>query len=332
MTVLLVAVPGCHGGQETAREESLPTALVRVQKVESREYPVTEDVVGTVRTRTRAMIEAKVSGRVASMPVTLGQQVEAGSVLFRLDVREIQAKLDQALALRDQARGDLKRYRALLDEGAVTQQEFDAVQAKKLVTEAAVVEAETMLDYAQVKAPFSGVITRKLADVGDLASPGRPLLELEGLSGFRFEANVPESLVSKVEVGAELAVRIASLPENLKGTVSEISPALDPGSRTFLVKIDLAPDDRLRAGQFGRVAIPIGEAPVIKIPVGAVVKRGQMDLVFVVEDGRARMRLVKTGKLLDKDVEIVAGLSPGERVVVEGAEHLRDGQPVSVGS
>jgi RND family efflux transporter MFP subunit len=331
-SLLLLAMTGCHGGPEKAHEEPLPTASVHVQSVESREHPVTEDVVGTVRTRTRAMIEAKVPGRIGNMPITLGQRLEPGDLLVQLDVREIQARLDQALAVREQAERDLKRYRTLLNQGAVTQQEFDAVEARQRVADATVTEARAMLDYAQITAPFAGVITRKLAEVGDFASPGRPLLEIEGVTGFRFEADVPEALVTKVAIGGRIEVRIASLPDALDGTVSEISPASDPGSRTFLIKIDLPSDNRLRGGQFGRAAIPVGVHSVVAVPAGAVVQHGQMELVFVVNGDRAQMRLVRTGKTLGPDIVIIAGLSPGERVVIDGASRLRDGQPLAIGS
>jgi RND family efflux transporter MFP subunit len=114
----------------------------------------------------------------------------------------------------------------------------------------------------------------------------------------------------------------------LEGTVSEIAPTADPGSRTFLVKLDLPARGGLRAGQFGRVAMPVGQATALRVPASAVVVRGQMEIVFVVADGRAQLRLVKTGKPIGAEVEIISGLSAGEKIVADGVAGLVDGQPV----
>jgi RND family efflux transporter MFP subunit len=264
------------------------------------------------------------------MRVVTGQGVQPGELLVQLDAREIRARLDQALAVREQADGDLQRFMNLLRQEAVTRAEFDAVQARQRVAQAAVVEAETMLGYTRITAPFGGVITRKLADVGDLASPGKALLELEDPSQLRLEANVPEALISRVEKGARLRVRVASVEQDLEGTVAEISPSADPSSRTFLVRLDLPPEPALRAGQFGRAYVPLRELATLRVPARAVVPRGQMDLVFVVATNHAQLRLVKTGKRWGDELELLSGVEVGEVVVIDGATGLRDGQPVEL--
>ncbi|MCX8091928.1 MAG: efflux RND transporter periplasmic adaptor subunit [Verrucomicrobiae bacterium] len=309
---------------------SLPVATVRVQTIDDQPRALTEEIVGTVRARTRATLEAKIAGRITELPVVLGQSLEAGDLVARLDVREIQARLDQARAVLEQARRDRDRFATLLRQQAVTQAEFDGVEARFRVAEAAVAEAETMLGYAEVRAPFDGVVTRKLADVGDLATPGRPLIELEDPNALRLEADVPEALISHVQPGAKLPVRIHAANAELEGVVAEMAPAADPNSRTFRVKLDLPGAPGLKPGLFGRVAVPVGETRAPRVPAQALVQRGQMEMVFVVADGRAQMRLVKSGKRLGEEVELVSGVRPGERVVVEGAGALMDGQPVEV--
>jgi RND family efflux transporter MFP subunit len=312
--------------------ESLPVATVRVQSIELKTHVATEDVVGTVRPKLQSVIEAKVSGQIEKMLVVPGQRVKTGEVLVQLNVREIQAKLDEALALQEQAESDLKRYSTLVEKHVVTQQDFDAVQTRARVERAAVIEAETNLAYATITVPFDGVITRKLADVGDLASPGKPLLEMQDTKSLRLEADVPDALIGRVEMGTKFSVRIEVQPDELEGIVSEIAPAADPNSRTFVVKLDLPPTPWLRAGQFGRVAIPVSETPVLRVPVSAVMQHGQMELVFVVADKRAHLRLVKTGKRIGDEVELISGVDPAEQVVVDGASNLVDGQPVSIKS
>jgi RND family efflux transporter MFP subunit len=260
--------------------------------------------------------------------VVPGQNVQAGELLAELDAREVQARLDQVLAVRQQAESDLKRYTALLEQKILSQSEFDSVQSKFRVAAAAAKEAETMLAYTKVIAPFAGVITRKHADVGDLASPGKPLLEMEDSRVLRLEADVAEAVISHLTLGDKLRVRVSGVSQDLEGVVSEIAPAADPNSRTFLVKCDLPSAAGLRAGQFGRAAMPVGETSARRVASSAVVQRGQMELVFVVVNNQAQMRIVKTGKRLGDEVELVSGVEAGEKVVTEGAAGLLDGQRV----
>ena len=320
-----------HGERpETAEWRSLPTAEVRVQEAAAGQHLATEEVVGTIRARVRAVIEAKVSGRIAEMPVGAGQNVAAGELLARLEAREIQAKLDQALALRRQAEGDLERFTNLLAQEAVTRAEFDAVQARFQVAKAAVEEAETVLDYTKITAPFDGVVARKYVEVGDQATPGKPLLSLEDVQHLQLETNVPEALADRLALQDRCEVRIAPLDQPIEGTVVEMAPSADPNSRTFLVKLDLPAKTGLRPGQFGRVSVPLREESALRVPARSLVQRGQMEIIFVAVEGKARLRLVKTGKRLGDEVELVSGVEPGERVVTEGANALMDGQPLQI--
>jgi RND family efflux transporter MFP subunit len=256
--------------------------------------------------------------------------VRQGELLAGIEAREVQARLDQARAIRQQAESDLKRAASLLAQNILAPSEYDAAQSKFRVADAAVTEAETLLGYAKVDAPFDGTITRKLADVGDLAAPGKPLLELEDSHTLRLEADVPEAVVGTLNLGDRLPVRLSAMDTDLEGVVSEIAPAADPGSRTFLVKLDLPATPSLRAGQFGRVAMPVGGTTALRVPASAVVLRGQMELVFVVNEGKARLRIVKTGKRIGDDLELVSGVDAGESIVVENASVLADGQPLQV--
>jgi RND family efflux transporter MFP subunit len=319
---------GCHKRVESSGSENLSTALIRVQTVESKNHAATEEVVGTVKAKLHASIEAKVSARIEKMLVVPGQTVKAGETLAQLDGREIQARLDQALALREQYGRDSERLRRLLTDNAVSRQEFETVELRYHVATASVTEAETMLAYTKIVAPFDGVVTRKLADVGDLATPGRALLEIDDPKALRLEADVPEALIKRVQLGAKLEVHGASQDDTIVGVVSEITPVADPASRTFNVKLDLPLGASLRAGQFARVTVPVGETKALTVPISSVVQRGQMELLFVAVNKRAQLRLVKTGKRIGDEVEVVSGVSPGETVVSEGASQLRDGQPV----
>jgi RND family efflux transporter MFP subunit len=289
-----------------------------------------EETVGTVRAKLHAAIEAKTSGRIEKMLPQPGQAVKAGELLVQLDARETQARLDQAVALREQYSRDTERLRTLLADKTVSRQEFEAVEAHYRVAAASTAEAETMLGYTRIVAPFDGIVTRKAADVGDLAVPGRALLEIDDPRAFRLEADLPEALIQRVQLGQKLSVRAGAQETPVEGVVSEISPVADPASRTFNIKLDLPANSGLRAGQFARVSVPVGQSNALRLPASAVVQRGQMEVVFVSTNSRAQLRLVKTGRQVGEEIELVSGVNPGERVVIEGANSLRDGQPLEV--
>jgi RND family efflux transporter MFP subunit len=327
---LTAAGIACHEAHEVPEPEALPTATVSVVSASPERSVGREEAVGTVRPRLRATLEAKVSGRITEMRKEPGEEVRKGEVVAVLDVREIRAKLNQARARFEQAEAERERYTNLLEKDAVTRQEFESIETRYEVAKAGLEEARSILDHARVTAPFDGVVTHKLANEGDLASPGRPIYEVADPSSLRLEVAVPEALSGFVGIGAQIPVRIASATEPVDATVSEIAPAADPNSRTLLVKLDLPDIDGLRSGQFGRALIPTGRTEILRLPEDAVVRRGQLEIVFVADDGHARLRLVKTGKRFGDRVEIVSGLEPGERVVVDGAENLLDGQPIEV--
>ena len=324
---MALSLSGCGKKHDSPREPRR-SVDVRVQTIEEKPHVATEEVVATVNSKLRSVIESKVSGRIDKMLVTPGQQVKAGDIVAELDVREIRSKLDQATPVREQAEKDLKRFTDLLAKRVITQQEFEAAESKAKVARAAVSEAETMLGYAKVTAPFDGVITRKLTDVGDLATPGKPLVEMEDPAALRLEAAVPEAIIERISLGSKLVVRIGA--NELEGVVREISPTADPNSRTLLVKLDLPATPGLRTGQFGRVAVPVAETSVLRVPAVAVIRRGQMELVFIRNDKHAQLRIVKTGKPIGGEIEIVSGVNAGEQVITEGSAGLVDGQAIGV--
>ncbi len=330
-TLLLVTLilNGC-GRKPADVVNALSAVSLPTQIAESKRRLATEEDIGTVRAQLHAVIEAKVSGKIEQMLVVPGQEVTNGELLVQLDAREVQAQLDQATALRQQAESDLKRATDLFQQKILSSSEFDAAQSKFRVADAAASEAKTLLGYTKVTAPFDGVITHKDADVGDLAVPGKPLLEMEDPRHLRLEADVPEALVDKIKLGDTLPIRISALETNLTGVVSEIAPSADTGSRTFVVKLNLPSVSGLRAGQFGRVAVPTGEVSALRVPASAVIQRGDMELLFVVAGDHAQLRIVKTGARVGDEVEIVSGLNSGETVVTSDVDDLMDGQPVVV--
>ncbi|MBV5318464.1 MAG: efflux RND transporter periplasmic adaptor subunit, partial [Desulfobulbaceae bacterium] len=191
-------------------------------------------------------------------------------------------------------------------------------------------EAKALLAYTTITAPFDGVVTQKMATSGDLAMPGMILLQIENNRKLQVRTAVPESLVLHLHTGDVLTVKVDAAAVEVQGTVAEIAPTADPGSRTAAVILDLPPDPNLRTGQFARVLLPGNETKALLIPTTALVPSGQMDRVFVVEGDHARLRLVRTGMHHNGLTEILSGLNPQETVVISNNRLLVNGQRLRI--
>jgi RND family efflux transporter MFP subunit len=193
--------------------------------------------------------------------------------------------------------------------------------------------AQAYASYAKIISPIDGIVTSRQTDPGQMAAPGATLLTVEDSSRYRLEASVEESQIATVKLNQEVTVSIDALGAGeIAGRVAEIVPAADPSSRSFMVRIDL-PDGQklnLRSGLFGRARFPSGQKQGVAIPRQAIVERGQLTGVYVVDDaGIARLRFVKTGKIAGERVEILSGLVEGERIVTDGAQAITDGSRVN---
>jgi RND family efflux transporter MFP subunit len=330
LSLLLIGLAGCsrHESGATAAA-SLPPVAVRLATVQATDVPQFTEVTGTVRPVRRAVIAARVIGTITELPIALGQRVEAGALLVKIHAAEVEARLAQTRAALNIARRDLDRERTLSARGASTAETVRNLEDRLTGAEATVREAEANLAYAEIRAPFAGVIARRPANAGDLASPGLPLLEIEETTNFEVEALIPASLASDLTPGLVLNVNADGL--TMATPVREISPTADSPTRSVEVKLSLPAGAAVRSGQFVRVQVPGAAVRTLLIPATAVSLNGQMERVFVLGDGnRASFRLVKTGGSRGDQIEITSGLSVGERVVARPPATLRDGQPLEV--
>lgn len=310
---------------------ALPTVAVQAVAVTAEEIPFVTEITGTVRPVQRAQLAAKMMGAIEELPVTLGQRVRAGDVLVKIAAGEVSARVAQARSQLQTAKRDLERERALFAKGASTNETVRNNEDRVATGEAQLREAEAMLDYAVLRAPFDGVIAGKLVNAGDLATPGTPLLELDGTGGFEIEAAVPESAAAKLAVGASVDILISAGGLRFNGKVAELSSATDAQARAVTVKVAVPGGIAARSGQFARLRIPGEARRALRVPETAVTLFGQMERVFVVApDNRAALRLVKTGARENERVELLAGVNEGERVVVQPPAGLRDGQPLEI--
>jgi RND family efflux transporter MFP subunit len=327
----LFLVSGCSGDQDEAGKTGadLPVADVTTITVQ-KQSPIRQvELMGTVQAADSAEIAARISGTITDLPVTPGSRVKKGDPLITISAGEITAKLLQAQAQYEQAARNLKRERNLLKKNAATPENVKTLEESKRIAEAAYKEARTMLSYTEVKAPFDGIITRKMANVGDLATPGKPLVRIDNESRLQVLTDVPETLILGISLGDTLEVYIPAAEAKVSGTVEEIAPTADPRSRTAPVKLSVEPTLNIRSGQFARVSLPSTRGSAVMVPAQAVQSYGQMDKVFIVRDGKAQLLLVKTGLSSADQVEILSGLNEGDEVIITGHTHLKDGQPIS---
>jgi len=326
--MMLLAGCGKAHQRHATGQRDLPLVQVRTQTVEAKTSASVEDVVGTVRAKIRATIETRTTGRITDLPVVLGHKIKAGELLARLDAPEIKARLDQAEASLHQAERDSKRMSSLFNQQAATRADYEAADSHYLVAKGVVAEARAMMGFVEILAPFDGVVTRKWVDVGDQAAPGKPLIDIEDPSKLQLEADVPEAIASRIKPDARLTIGAGQSPGDLSGRIAEISPVADSTCRTFRVKLDLPAGTGLMSGQFARLIVPVGENTSMRVPTSAVVQRGQMEILFVLENQHARLHLIKTGRRVNEETEILSGLDSGDSVVLDNPQQLVDGQPL----
>ncbi len=277
-------------------------------------------------------------------------QAAAAREEVRNEIPEADSAVAAAKASLDLAQSTFQRMNELYGKKSISDQEFDEASAKLKAAQAAfemarakrsqldgrlaqadqqVRAAQVTRSYADVQAPFAGIVTAKSVDPGNLATPGAPLLTIER-DGYRLEASVEESKLGSIHVGQPVSVTLDGIDRTLDARVSEIVPAVDAASRSYTVKIDLPAEPGLRSGIFGRARFQLGSRSVLAIPFAAVTERGQLQSVFVEENGFARTRLITLGDQAKDQVEVLSGLTAGEKVISPVPQGLADGARVEV--
>lgn len=226
----------------------------------------------------------------------------------------------------DEATARLRQSRAALE---MAQSRRGQIDARIASTKQAISSAQVMTGYTVVAAPFAGLVTEKLAQAGSLASPGLPLVTLEQAGGYRLVVSTGES--DALRLGQLVRVQWEDGAPEFATKISEIVPAVDTATRTQTAKIDLPPQAGLRSGRFGRALWTAGQRQALTVPVTALRQSGQLQMVLVVEDGRLRSRMITAGENIQAGVvEVLAGLQPGELVVVRPPLEWKDGAPARV--
>ena len=331
-----------HHTRSSAPENRKPVAVksVKVQLLDAQSF---NEFAGTVQSSVTVQISARIVAHLQEIPVHSGTFVKKGELLLRLDDGDIRARMKQAQsqltaaeATRDEAQKDMLRYQDLVKSNIEPRQRLEQAESRAKNAAAAVetarqqlAEANETLGYTEIKAPFDAVVVEKFAQQGDLAAPGRILLTLQDPTRLRLETPVSEQCAKRIHVGDSVLAKVASADTQIQTRVTEIVPTVDPKSRSFLVRANLPVGNDLKPGMFGRLYFPCAPRKMLTVPQTAVIQRGQLDLIFVIADGVAKLHLIRLGQEQSGKVEILSGLMANEIVVTVPPESLRDGDLVT---
>lgn len=348
--------PGSSGVNRTVVTD------VDTATAQSGEIPRLYEASGQIESRNSAIIAAKVMGAITSVRVERGQTVRKGQILLTIDDSDLRQKADQAkqaLAGAQKAAAMAKenatlsgttynRYKKLYDEKALSGQEFDEISAKNSVARlqleqanagvaqarAAVREAEAYLGYSVLRSPMNGIVVDRKADAGSMANPGMPLVQVEE-PAYRLAIPLDERFLGKIKVNSTIGFvsPVTGQKETVK--LTQVVPAIDPATRTFMVKAELPngagsrPASEyagLRSGLYVRCFVPDGTKEAVTVPSQAVRNRGQLQFVYVIgKDGLIEFRAVRTGGQYNGMDEIVSGVSAGEVIAVSGFDRISEG-------
>ena len=343
------------GNVKASKKEQVKATVVSAKIIR---HPAIYESVGTVSAKTVSMISSQVMGSVKKVFVREGDLVKKGDRLATIDNRQADAMLRQAkaalgasrraeasaLAGAELATATYERYQNLMKDESATPQEFDEVKSRYHQAQAGlaaakerVKEAEAALALARVKAkdtvilaPYDGIIRAKKVDVGDLAAPGSAMFSMENKNAYVADLLLPEQYIHAVDLNQKVTVTVSALGnKTFAGSVQDIFPAADTKSRSFLIKVELPVDNGLRSGMFARGAIPIGSSNLLLIPLTAVIHSGQLTGIYAVDNEQtARFRLIRTGRIFGKSIEVLSGLKEGVRYVVDPPVNLTNGMKV----
>ena len=342
-TSLLLACTGCTHNPHLQPNQAAPIGA-RVINVSQTETAGAISLTGVIAARKVAVISSQVLAPITSVEVREGDSVRPGEVLVRLSSVPLQAAVEQAraqlLAAQKQqtaaeaqknlAAQTYARYSMLNQRHSVTPQEFDQVKAQldaanaqveaaaaqSSAAEATIRQSQATSGYTVIRAPFSGIVTRKYVDAGSMASPGIPLLQIEDAREYEADIQVNESILRDIHAGEQVQVDINGSPTQVVGKIREIVPSGDPAAHTFTVKIGLPPSKEIFSGMTASVSISTANQPAMVIPKDAIRRHGQLDSVLLLDSNSvAQIRYVMLGREQGETVEIVSGLSNGDRIL-----------------
>ncbi|MCB0435897.1 MAG: efflux RND transporter periplasmic adaptor subunit [Mangrovimonas sp.] len=304
---------------------------------------------GKIQADNSANLSTRMMGFVDKIYVNVGDKVTKDQLLISINNADLQAKLAQvnasiteATAAYKNAEKDYQRFQNLFAENSASQKELDDMTARFEMAKARLEAANQMKNevnaqfaYVNIRAPFSGIVTNKFIEVGDMANPGMPLVAVEAPGSFEVLAMVPETEISQVKKGTKVEVTIKSLETVVSGTVSEVSTSAKNTGGQYLVKIALDKTDiTILSGMYVTVKFPVekqAKHQVVLIPTAAIVENGQLMGVYVVgENNTALLRWLRLGQIFGSEVEVLSGLKADETYIVSAEGKLYNGAKITI--
>lgn len=310
-----------------------PPTPVRVEPVTRATLNIEVTAVGTLRADETIIIRPEIAGRVATIHFKEGQTIGAGDPLVTLDQDEYKAQLAGSVAEAGMDDISFKRLQDLQRKNLTSQQNLDEAKAKLDAARARQALDQVRLDKTVIRAPFAGTVGLRLVSPGAYVKPGDDIANLESLGSMKLDFRVPETYLARLNIGQTLTARVDAYPDQgFEGAIYAIDPALDPDTRTVLLRARLPnKGNKLRPGLFARVSLILERRDsALVAPEQAIVPLGQTPFVYRVVDGKAVMTPVKLGLRRPGRVEILDGLNPGDQVVTDGQLKIRDGAAVTV--
>lgn len=340
------ALSACGGHDQNSAKATNPPQLktqAELFEVHNQSLPVLAQFPGSVITSDQISISSRVMGYVRAVAVHEGQTVKSGTTLLTIDstdvtggINQAQAAVNKAWAALSDAKNNFERYSNLYKENAVPKQMFEQMKTAYKVAQsnysaalAGLKQAKSQLTYVKITAPFAGTITSRSVDPGQMATPGSPLLTLQGSGQKQVKVQLDSQAFATLKLGDSVTIRYTDFQgeqHQFQGKVERMVDASDPVTHTHTVKIGVPTNIKVRSGNYVVVQIAVAHETGMLVPLSAIHDRGGIRGVFVLDDhNHAWFRMVRLGHVVDGKQVILSGLVPGERLVTQSDNRLQNG-------
>ena len=346
---LALFATSCGNGDQKTVADNSPAVTVILSSVSQESSSSFLSTSGKIEAVNIANLSTRMMGYVDKIYVQVGEKVRKGQQLISISNTDLSAKLAQvnagiteANAAYINAEKDFNRFTALFNENSASQKELDDITANHTMAKARLEGAKQMknevnaqFSYANIRAPFSGTVTNKFINVGDMANPGMPLLEVESPGKFQVLAMVPESEILQIKADTEVDVVLKSLGETIKGKVVEVSTSAKNTGGQYMVKVVLDKSDaQVMSGMYATVRFPVEakeSTQAVMLPKEAIVTNGQLTGVYTVsQTNTALLRWLRLGRSIGDKVEVLSGMSSDEQYIVSADGKLYNGAKINI--
>lgn len=352
-TILLfsavLSFTACNDSSEEKKVDNSPAVAVTVSSVAAENNSPFLTASGKIEAANSATLSTRMMGFVDKVHVNVGDKVSKGQLLVSINNADLSAKqaqttagITEAQAAFNNAEKDYQRFQNLFADKSASQKELDDQRARYEMAKARLEGAKQMKNevqsqfaYVNLRAPFSGIITNKFIEAGDMANPGVPLISVEGPGNFEVTASVPESEISKIKSGSEVQVIVKSSDKILPATVTEVSTSARNTGGQYLVKVVLDKTDAgILSGMYATVQFPIEkktDVSMVLVPQEALVKRGQLTGIYTVsQSNTALLRWLRLGRTFGDNVEVLSGLAADENYIISSEAKLYNGAKLTI--